>query len=74
MLVHRIHASNTSELELHGFPPWQIRLTEFDENKPLDLTWHRWAHHTRSAGRPLDETEFRRALDTYAAAEMRLGK
>ncbi|KAH9936999.1 uncharacterized protein B0H18DRAFT_1150097 [Fomitopsis serialis] len=74
MLVHRIHASNTSDLELHGFPPWQIRLTEFDEYKPLDSTWHRWGHHSRSPGRPLDETEFRRALDTYAAAEMRLGK
>lgn len=39
----------------------------------MDIWWRRW-RHTGSAGRPLNEIEFRRALDTYAAAEMRLGK
>lgn len=30
MLVHHIHPNPTSDLlDLHGFPPWQIRLTEF---------------------------------------------
>ncbi|KAH9837211.1 uncharacterized protein C8Q71DRAFT_757185 [Rhodofomes roseus] len=75
MIVHHMVASSTNDLlELHGFPPWQIRLTEFDDYKPMDIWWRGWGHQRRTAGRPLDEIEFRKALDTYAAAEMRLGK
>ena len=30
MLVHHVHPNSTSDLlDLQGFPPWQIRLTEF---------------------------------------------
>ncbi|EPT03845.1 hypothetical protein FOMPIDRAFT_1114818 [Fomitopsis schrenkii] len=74
MLVHHIHPNPTSDLlDLHGFPPWQIRLTEFGRDESVEIWWRRW-RHPHSAGKPLNEIEFRRALDTYAAAEMRLGK
>ncbi|KZT72837.1 hypothetical protein DAEQUDRAFT_754878 [Daedalea quercina L-15889] len=75
ILVHHLHPSHTSDLlELHGFPPWQIRLTEFGQLEPIDTWWRRWRRPQGGAGLPLNEIEFRRALDTYAAAEMRLGK
>lgn len=42
-------------------------------DESVEIWWRRW-RHPHSAGKPLNEIEFRRALDTYAAAEMRLGK
>ncbi|KAH9950394.1 hypothetical protein B0H21DRAFT_723256 [Amylocystis lapponica] len=77
MIVHDIcpRGSYKTPLELHGFPPWQIRLTEFfyDENLTVKKSW--WNRQTiDTPGRPLGEIEFRRALDEFGAAEMRLGK
>ncbi|KAL8277045.1 hypothetical protein RQP46_010579 [Phenoliferia psychrophenolica] len=51
-------------LRLHGFPPWQVRLTEF-------------YHHPSPSWLPpppLTYTVFRRALDLYGHAEKRLGR
>jgi len=64
-------------LELHSFPPWQLRLTEIYHNgftgsrdrwlrakvSPRDKTWTL-----------LSELDVRRALDEYSSAEFRLGK
>jgi len=68
LIVYSISPSKhrRSPLELHNFPPWQIRLTEIHRSTLL-------------AGRcdgpvPLDEVTFRSALDAYAGAEMRLGR
>jgi len=78
MLVHRVHRrqSHKSPLELHGFPPWQLRLAEifYDEYSARSPWWSRKAADTSCHGRPLEETYFRRALDKYSAAEIRLGK
>ncbi|PCH33694.1 hypothetical protein WOLCODRAFT_160272 [Wolfiporia cocos MD-104 SS10] len=77
MIVHEIFPGRKRlPLELHGFPPWQIRLTEFyhDSQSGASNPWAHSAIPKYSSGRPLDEETFSRALDTYAAAEMRLGK
>ncbi|KAG6862357.1 hypothetical protein C0995_011797 [Termitomyces sp. Mi166 len=66
----------SSPLELHGYPPWQIRLTEIYHNKP-DYSIFRPRITERSPTPtyiPLTEDAFNRALDEYAAAEMRFGK
>ncbi|KDQ63601.1 hypothetical protein JAAARDRAFT_29624 [Jaapia argillacea MUCL 33604] len=77
LIVHRISPAkhNQIPLELHGFPPWQIRLTEFHHEPPTS-PWN-WSWLRTSSDpicTPLDEVEFRRALDEYNRAEMRLGK
>jgi len=80
MIVHPISRSkyNQTTLEIHGFPPWQIRLTEFYHNKHRDRfwSWMNWLHLTSQdcTCMPLHELEFRAALDDFATAEMRLGK
>lgn len=75
MIVHDVRALRLHKkpLELHGFPPWQTRLTEFhfDGWPRIASSVLRGASGTYS---PLEEIEFRRALDEFAAAEMRLGK
>jgi len=75
MIVHDVRASRLHKkpLELHGFPPWQTRLTEFyfDGQPRTAFSLLPGASATYS---PLEEIEFRRALDEFAAAEMRLGK
>ncbi|KAK4047515.1 hypothetical protein OIO90_006157 [Microbotryomycetes sp. JL221] len=51
-------------LRLHGFPPWQLRLTEM-------------YHHPSPSWLPpprLTQRIFSRALDLYGGAEMRLGR
>ncbi|KAK4704927.1 hypothetical protein P7C70_g1293, partial [Phenoliferia sp. Uapishka_3] len=51
-------------LRLHGFPPWQVRLTEM-------------YHHPSPSWLPpphLNYSIFRRALDLYGLAEMRVGR
>jgi len=62
-------------MEFHGFPPWQLRLSEFYYTENLPPRWPWWAK-TKSAVHPvpLDETEFDKALEQYSSAEMRLGK
>ncbi|GAA6043344.1 hypothetical protein JCM8097_008037 [Rhodosporidiobolus ruineniae] len=51
-------------LRLHGFPPWQLRLTEIHHHPSPD-----WL-----APPPLTYEVFRSALDVYGRAEMRLGR
>ncbi|KAF8632636.1 hypothetical protein AX15_001835 [Amanita polypyramis BW_CC] len=68
MIVYPINPCDGNlPVELHGFPPWHIRLTEI--------------HYRRSRERPrkinsfvLDEIAFREALDEYETAEFRFGK
>lgn len=61
-------------LELYGFPPWQITLTEFhDCNEYLPLSWS-WTAPSAHNPEPLSEINFRRGLDEFAYAQMRFGK
>lgn len=68
MIVHHMCPQDPPPpLELHGFPPWQIALTEI----------HRTiAHDAASLQRPslITENAFCRALDEYAGARFRLGR
>jgi dehydrodolichyl diphosphate syntase complex subunit NUS1 len=66
MIVHSLTNSN-APLELDGFPPWQLRLTEL---------YHTKFHRSSSVSdlQPLDEIDVRNALDEFASAEMRLGR
>ncbi|THV07728.1 hypothetical protein K435DRAFT_959790 [Dendrothele bispora CBS 962.96] len=82
MIVHPVHPSkyNRLPMELHGFPPWQIRLTEIYCNRLRKkyrsrLMWF-LPLEIRSAvlSSSLTEWEFREALDQYAGAEIRLGR
>ncbi|ELU41810.1 PaRep2b domain-containing protein [Rhizoctonia solani AG-1 IA] len=50
-------------LELHAFPPWQIRLTEMQRFLPFGKTYT-----------IVEEAAFAQALDIYSDAEFRLGK
>jgi len=59
-------------IELHGFSPWHIRLTEIYQNKKLSRFWVSKGASYFSP--PLDEFSFREALDEFDSAEMRLGK
>ncbi|KAG8997046.1 hypothetical protein FRB94_003463 [Tulasnella sp. JGI-2019a] len=75
-------------LELYGFPPWQIRLSEiyYDPLPPsrfLSLLFSRRAssprstyhgHRRDSSSAVITEVEFRRALDAFGRAEMKVGK
>ncbi|KAH9486977.1 hypothetical protein JR316_0001043 [Psilocybe cubensis] len=77
MIIHPIESSSNilAPPELHGFPPWHIRLTEIYQNKPPKSRLQRifrgkWAHLPTA----LDETSFRSALDEFTSAEMRFGK
>lgn len=76
LIVHSVHPSCTP-LELHGFPPWHIRLTEIYQNRVQNpLTMLKWLtrHSPSVESSPLDELSFRQALDEFALAEMRFGK
>jgi len=72
LIVHSVSHSLVKQmpLELHGFPPWHIRLTEIYCNETRDRP--RIGRDWRSGC--LDETSFREALDEFAEAEMRFGK
>ncbi|KAI0639478.1 hypothetical protein C8Q77DRAFT_66847 [Trametes polyzona] len=76
MIVHRKPpiAFVPPPAELGGFPPWQTRLTEiYWESRPPSFS--SWWNARRTANSPsIEEVEFRRALDEFARAEMRLGK
>ncbi|KAG1769174.1 hypothetical protein EDD22DRAFT_869671 [Suillus occidentalis] len=68
MIVHHVCPQDPSPpLELHGFPPWQIALTEIHRTN---------AHDAASLQRPslITEHGFCRALDEYAGAQFRLGR
>jgi len=69
MIVHDM--SRSTALELYGFPPWQIRLTEiYHVHHRSSWSWS----SPPTLSESFSEIDFRRALDEYAAAEMRLGK
>ncbi|KAH7104120.1 hypothetical protein BKA62DRAFT_693616 [Auriculariales sp. MPI-PUGE-AT-0066] len=71
MIVHPLSGTSNWPIELHGFPPWQIRLAEiyYDAPRPFDfVAW--WKGSVRS----LSEDAFCMALRMYGGAEFRVGK
>jgi len=65
----------TSAIELHGFSPWHIRLTEIYQNNKSSRFWvGKGASSASYLPPPLDEFSFRQALDEFASFEGRLGK
>lgn len=64
IIVHSGTHDGYTDSQLHGFPPWQLRLSEI--------------HHTRqtrhSGYRSLEEMDVRDAMDMFSGAEMRWGK
>ncbi|KIK70941.1 hypothetical protein GYMLUDRAFT_52117 [Collybiopsis luxurians FD-317 M1] len=82
MIIHPVHPSkyHRSPIELHGYPPWQVRLTEIYCNRyrkqyEARLMWFLPLHVSSTLlSSSLTEWEFREALDQFAVAEMRLGK
>jgi len=76
LIIYPIHPRRSC-LEFDGFPPWQIRLSEiyFTSSRAFSLRELVRRHVLRSdLPTAIDEVTFRRALDSYASAEMRLGK
>jgi len=79
MIVHNVTVPRRQSvpLELHSFPPWQVRLTEIHHDG-FSGFWDRWIRaklpRCGKAWMMLSEVEFRRALDEYSSAEFRLGK
>ncbi|EPQ60682.1 hypothetical protein GLOTRDRAFT_135325 [Gloeophyllum trabeum ATCC 11539] len=76
IMVHYVSqpTQDPAPLELYGFPPWQIRLTEISHNRHQRRNWNPFKSRTRTTPSALTELDFRRALDEYALAEMRFGK
>lgn len=77
MIIYNIFPSlrrRKQPLELYGFPPWQITLTEFhDCSEYFPLSWP-WVGASSRDPEPLSEISFRRGLDGFAEAQMRFGK
>ncbi|KAL0951251.1 hypothetical protein HGRIS_007969 [Hohenbuehelia grisea] len=76
LLITPPRASHTGAelpLELYGFPPWQMRLTEISRGK-FDTCRADNVLGNANDQSLIDEVTFRRALDEYSGAEMRLGK
>ncbi|PAV21945.1 hypothetical protein PNOK_0190200 [Pyrrhoderma noxium] len=75
-IVHSIIRSplRAPGLELYGFPPWLLKLTEiyYDDRPSLLRAWRSRTSKQRIVA--ISEENFRRALDSYDSAEMRLGK
>ncbi|KAG8904593.1 hypothetical protein FRB99_001512 [Tulasnella sp. 403] len=59
--------------ELYGFPPWQIRLSEMYYD-PLPPERFFSVLLSRPAAAIITETDFRRALDSFAQADFKVGK
>jgi len=79
MIVHNVTVPKrqSAPLELHSFPPWQVRLTEIHYNGYSGLRdrWMRAKFFPRAkTWIMISEVDFRRALDEYSSAEFRLGK
>ncbi|KAJ7293537.1 hypothetical protein C8J57DRAFT_1269285 [Mycena rebaudengoi] len=78
LILHDLRPSThlLAPLELHGFPPWHVRLTEIYDCKNirlpdwLSLMWK----GPENSPQLLEEIDFRAALDEFAGAEMRFGK
>jgi len=79
MIVHNVTVPKrqSTPLELHSFPPWQVRLTEIHHDG-FSGFWDRWIRaklfRRGKAWMILSEMDFCRALDEYSGAEFRLGK
>ncbi|KAG2072597.1 hypothetical protein BDR04DRAFT_1230339 [Suillus decipiens] len=70
MIVHHVHPQDPPPpLELHGFPPWQIALTEIHRTVVDDVAL---LEHPKPS--LITEEAFCRALDEYAGAQFRLGR
>ncbi|KAI0274840.1 hypothetical protein BC834DRAFT_849840 [Gloeopeniophorella convolvens] len=79
MVVHDVTLPKKQflPLELHSFPPWQVRLTEIYYNGFSGIRNGWLGHVLPGRATPwivLSETDIRRALDEYSSAEFRLGK
>lgn len=73
MIVHHVHPQDPHPpLELHGFPPWQIALTEIHRTIAHDIAPLK--HPNKSIPNLITEEAFCRALDEYAGAQFRLGR
>ncbi|KAJ8595920.1 hypothetical protein M405DRAFT_269071 [Rhizopogon salebrosus TDB-379] len=75
MIVHHVYPQDPQPpLELHGFPPWQITLTEIHRTVIHDAITP--LNHSGTASRSflISEQAFCRALDEYAGAQFRLGR
>ncbi|KZW01987.1 hypothetical protein EXIGLDRAFT_508718 [Exidia glandulosa HHB12029] len=71
LVIHPLNGSSNRPLEMHGFPPWQMRLAELYYNSPRPFSLHEW---WSGAARPLTEDAFCRALREFGSAEQRVGK
>ncbi|KAJ7125624.1 hypothetical protein C8R43DRAFT_1029634 [Mycena crocata] len=79
MILHHLRPSDHSPLplELYGFPPWQVRLTEIHhcyQQRPLMEQLRFKSRTPKRNPQLLTEIDFRMALDEFAGAEMRFGK
>ncbi|KIP11370.1 hypothetical protein PHLGIDRAFT_124784 [Phlebiopsis gigantea 11061_1 CR5-6] len=78
MIIHRTteHTYPKHVLELYGFPPWQLSLTEFYYTV-YPTSWNAsWSSASQKPHSyiPISEIDICRALDQFSGAEMRLGK
>ncbi|KAG9126963.1 hypothetical protein FRC07_001181 [Ceratobasidium sp. 392] len=68
LLVHSMEPGVFKRpLELHAFPPWQIRLTEMHHSQVRSFL------PFRNSYTPVEADAFSRALDIYSDAQFRLG-
>ncbi|KAJ7487557.1 hypothetical protein B0H11DRAFT_2013831 [Mycena galericulata] len=79
LIIHHLRPSDfvSPPLELHGFPPWQIRLTEIYhcyKRRSLREWLSQRLPRNKTLEVALTEMDFRMALDEFAGAEMRFGK
>ncbi|KAH7906658.1 hypothetical protein BJ138DRAFT_608599 [Hygrophoropsis aurantiaca] len=78
MIIHHVSPTRYPRppLELHGFPPWQITLTEMHRTQAVTKSWFTWPFTSTPSKRmvALGEMAFCRALDEFALTEIRQGK
>ncbi|KAH7904343.1 hypothetical protein BJ138DRAFT_1238818 [Hygrophoropsis aurantiaca] len=78
MIVHHVSPTRhpRPSLELHGFPPWQITLTEIHRTRAVTESWLTWPFTSAQSKCTvaIDEMAFCRALDEFAVTETRRGK
>ncbi|KAG8939248.1 hypothetical protein FRC04_006803 [Tulasnella sp. 424] len=61
-------------MELHSFPPWQIRLTDIFYYPLPTRRFISFLLNRKSDARLIEEQDFRRALDQFATVDMKVGK
>ncbi|KAG1862234.1 hypothetical protein F4604DRAFT_1786607 [Suillus subluteus] len=73
MIIHHVRPQDPpTPLELHGFPPWQIALTEIHQTIAHDVASLKYPNSSMPS--VITEEAFCRALDEYAGAQFRLGR